>query len=407
MEAGKPGWNDSLNGLPAMMGSGLPEAIELMRIVRFLLSAPADFSMLPVELWDLALAVDAALCETDDSLIRWNGLCTAREAFRELTRNGVSGEEKQIETTRLTPRLERMLQTLAAGIEKAKKLYGPLLPTYLYHEMTDYRAMKGFIKPLAFRAHALPIFLEAPARLIRSLNAEDAQKLHAMVKNSALWDNELKLFKVCESLEGLPREFGRAGAFPRGWLENESIFLHMSYKYLLGLLESGAYEEFFAEMKTSFVPFFDAGRYGRSILENSSFIASSANPDPATHGRGFIARLSGATAEALSIWCILMTGGRPFVMKKGQLRFELYPKLPAWLFDQNGEVGFTMLGQTEFCIVNPEKRDTYTPDMHVCSYEVYWHDGSTEKFRQVVGPVAVRIRSGEAKRIVASMMPNS
>ena len=35
MDAEKPGWNDAMNGLPAIFGSGMSETIELVRVVKF------------------------------------------------------------------------------------------------------------------------------------------------------------------------------------------------------------------------------------------------------------------------------------------------------------------------------------------------------------------------------------
>merc|ERR550537_2173028 len=35
MEAGKPGWNDAMNGLPALFGSEMPSAYELHEIIDF------------------------------------------------------------------------------------------------------------------------------------------------------------------------------------------------------------------------------------------------------------------------------------------------------------------------------------------------------------------------------------
>ena len=33
MEGGKPGWNDAMNGLPGLLGSGMPETFEMLRIL--------------------------------------------------------------------------------------------------------------------------------------------------------------------------------------------------------------------------------------------------------------------------------------------------------------------------------------------------------------------------------------
>jgi hypothetical protein len=97
----------------------------------------------------------------------------------------------------------------------------------------------------------------------------------------------------------MSEEIGRARIFPPGWLEHESVWLHMEYKFLLELLRAGLYEEFYANFKTVLIPFLDPKVYGRSILENSSFIVSSAHEDNRLHGKGFVARLSGTTAELL------------------------------------------------------------------------------------------------------------
>ena len=82
----------------------------------------------------------------------------------------------------------------------------------------------------------------------------------------------------------------------------------MEYKYLLELLRSGLYPEFIEAARDALIPFQDPDRYGRSIYENSSFLVSSAYPDEKMHGRGFVARLSGSTAEFISIWKGMMFG---------------------------------------------------------------------------------------------------
>ena len=39
MDAGKPGWNDAMNGLPGLFGSSMAETMELKRLVDFMLTA--------------------------------------------------------------------------------------------------------------------------------------------------------------------------------------------------------------------------------------------------------------------------------------------------------------------------------------------------------------------------------
>ncbi|PAM92997.1 hypothetical protein B4N84_20275, partial [Flavobacterium sp. IR1] len=120
---------------------------------------------------------------------------------------------------------------------------------------------------------------------------DSAKALYDEVKQSAIYDRKLKMYKTSMSINSEPNELGRVKSFTPGWLENESIFLHMEYKYLLATLKSGLYDEFYEDMKQALIPFLDPEMYGRSILENSSFIASSANPNVDLHGKGFVSRL--------------------------------------------------------------------------------------------------------------------
>ena len=92
-------------------------------------------------------------------------------------------------------------------------------------------------------------------------------------------------------------------AFSGRLVENESVWLHMEYKYFLELLRRGLPKEFFTEIQGALVPFLDPVSYGRSILQNSSFIASSAHEDKNLHGQGFVARLSGSTARFCICGC--------------------------------------------------------------------------------------------------------
>jgi hypothetical protein len=141
---------------------------------------------------------------------------------------------------------------------------------------------------------------------------EERRKIAKSVKESGLYDQKLKMYTISESLEGMSPQIGRMMAFSAGWLENQSVWLHMSYKYYLELLRGGLYEEFFEDISTGLVPFMDNKVYGRSPLEAASFIVSSAFPDAKLHGASFLARLSGSTAEMLSIWAYMMFGPAPF-----------------------------------------------------------------------------------------------
>jgi hypothetical protein len=82
------------------------------------------------------------------------------------------------------------------------------------------------------------------------------------------------------------------------------------------------------------LPFRNGDVYGRSFMECSSFIASSAFEDLNQRDRGFLARSSGSTAEFLSMWSLMMIGPNPSYMdkKSGNLVMKHLPALPRWRF---------------------------------------------------------------------------
>ena len=228
-----------------------------------------------------------------------------------------------------------------------------------------------------------------------------ARTLYRQIKQSALFDGELGMYRVNASLAAQSHEIGRARAFTPGWLENESIFLHLAYKYLLEVLRAGLFEEFFEDFKRGGVPFFDPQTYGRSPLENSSFIVSSAHPDQALHGRGFVARLTGATAEFLSMWSLMMAGPRPFFLKDGELQLALRPALPGWLFREDGTLAFTFLGHCVVTYHNALKRDTFAPGMAVRTTTLHLDDGECVVLpgSDVGAPYAAMVREGRVSRM--------
>ena len=163
----------------------------------------------------------------------------------------------------------------------------------------------------AMKVGRFPLFLEGPVRYMKTITTDKAglQDMYQRVYTSGLRDEKLKMYKLSGDLTGQSYDMGRMMAFTPGWLENGSVWMHMMYKYYLELIRGGLFEEFFSEMKGGgMLPFMDPDVYGRSLMECSSFIASSAFPDPETQGRGFSARLSGSTAEFLSMWKLMFVG---------------------------------------------------------------------------------------------------
>ena len=120
------------------------------------------------------------------------------------------------------------------------------------------------------------------------------------------------------------------------------------------------YEEFYKDFKNVLIPFLKPQKYGRSILENSSFLVSSAFKDKNLHGNGFVARLSGSTAEFLEIWLIMNVGIKPFFLNESnELSLCFKPTLINWLFDKSGNYSFNFLSKVRVNYHNKKRKNTF------------------------------------------------
>jgi hypothetical protein len=423
MEAGKPGWYDALNGLPGLFGSSLAETFELQRLLAFLQMAieerGEDTIVLPVEAYDLLQAVADRLdlffltSGNNGSFAYWDDVATAREGYRARVRLGFDGATVPLTLGELAQTLTQFQIKVEAGVARALAETGGLPPTYFIFEVTDFELRVGvdgeplqdeqgrpYIRSLGFQPQPLPPFLEGAVRAMKMMpHRKAALDLHRKVLSSDLYDQRLGMFKVNASLADQSQKIGRARAFTPGWLENESIWLHMAYKYLLELLKAGLYDEFFTAARTGLVPFLDPKVYGRSPLENSSFIVSSVHPDETLHGAGFVARLSGSTAEFLSIWQLMMAGPQPFFLRDGELCLTWRPALPGWLFDEVGDISFRFLGHTAVTYHNSGRLDTWQASiraihLHARNVPTIEIDGDT-----IGAPLAEEVRRGAYGRV--------
>jgi hypothetical protein len=234
-------------------------------------------------------------------------------------------------------------------------------------------------------------------------NIGTAKKLYKATKSSELFDKKLKMYKVTAPLSSMPEEIGRCRVFTPGWLENESIWLHMEYKYMLELLKSGLFAEFYEDFKNVLIPFQNPSKYGRSILENSSFLVSSVFPDEKLHGNGFVARLSGSTAEFLQIWLIMNLGLKPFFLNdKNELNLRFAPVLSGWLFGGKGKYSFNFLGKIPLTYHNTKRKDTFGKRSVRPKRIILVEDnGNSREFASdtIPSPYAGQIRSRQVKSI--------
>ncbi|MFA6170174.1 MAG: cellobiose phosphorylase [Candidatus Margulisiibacteriota bacterium] len=398
MEADKPDWYDALNGLPGLFGSSLSETLELKRLSGYFRQhLTTEEIALPVEVKEFIDHLLPVLAESN-SFKYWESAGQIKENYRQKIRFGVSGHESSIDPKETGELLDRVI---ARCDQAAKKVlaHGNYY-TYFINEVSAYDTIgNDEIKVKEFSQTPLPLFLEG---FVHALKVEKDKSIYQRVKASPLFDKKLKMYKVNAPLESMPVEIGRSRIFTPGWLENESIFVHMEYKYMLELLKAGLYKEFFADFKEVMVPFMDPKVYKRSILENSSFIVSSAHPNVKNHGRGFVARLSGGAAEFIDMWLTMMTGKTVFSLDpEGKLRFQLKPILPAWLFKKQ-EISFKLFGSIDVTYINAKGKDAFS--VIPSSYKLFIDDKEIEIQQPFINePYASMIRERKVKKIIARL----
>ncbi|MDR1840195.1 MAG: hypothetical protein LBQ93_11515 [Treponema sp.] len=436
METDKPNWCDAINGLPGLFGSSSAETLELLRLISFLNSSlpiiPPDTSVPLAEEVSAFLDELTRITKTASSTLEfWDKTHTVKENFREKTRLGLSGadENRTIENIcqtlsvfehKLLQSRERLQAISADGIvptyfeyipesykidENAEHSAKAVVP--IEHEIATLKIIAEEKNPpiiiQSFKRKNLPLFLEGPVHYLRLCpGLRVAKEFHRRMLVSPLYDQKLRMFKTNASLTDAGHDIGRITVFTAGWLENESIWLHMEYKYLLELLRNDLAQEFFNIAETALIPFLDPSVYGRSIFENSSFLASSAHPEEEIHGRGFVARLSGATAEFISMWIAITSGLKPFSMSGGELCFTLKPSLRADFFTEANTFTFNLMGGCTVVYHNDSRKDTFGQEgAAVKSYRIIFDDGAVEETAGsfIQGKNAHAIRDRKVKRI--------
>lgn len=430
MEANKPNWFDALNGLPALFGSSSCETFELKRLLSYIAKAVKKAGINEIELAEeiaFLIRKSTALLEEwaagpaaqENDMRFWDASASLKEEYRRLTRLGFNGREEKVSFGEINAFLSAALNKTDNALDKAfdpKKgaYYSYFMNEPVKHELSG----KKHVKPVRFSAAPLPLFLEGEMHALRICeNPDKARRLYSAVRKSALYDKKLKMYKVTESLSAMPEEIGRCRVFTPGWLENESIWLHMEYKYLLEILRSGLHKEFYEEFKNLLIPYQPPRRYGRNILENSSFLVSSAFPDGKLHGNGYVARLSGSTAEFIHIWTMMNIGRTPFFLnEKNELNLKFEPVLASWLFKpakpggrgdmpelkKDAVYGFNFLGGTWVTYHNPKRKDTFGgKGVKPVSAILRSRQGGTERIDSAVipAPLAEQVRQGGIERI--------
>lgn len=416
MEGGKPGWYDALNGLPGLLGSSMAETYETLRMALFMrkiVEKNREDISFPEELGRLQEKLLTA-CEqltkkngNGQEMEFWNKINDAKELFWEATAHEISGNRITYTYEQQKVYLDSCIAVLQQGVEKAERVTGNVPPTYFYYEVEEYEENEKGILPIKVQVKETPDFLEGAVHALKLAENEKKKKIYQTIRSSRLYDRKLKMYKVNASLSEASFELGRACAFTPGWLENESVWLHMEYKYLLELLKAGLYEEFEEDFHNAAVPFLSEDTYGRSLLENSSFIASSANQNSRIHGKGFVARLSGSTAEFLQMWQIMMFGSNPLCIVNGELLLEFRPFIPKYLIGNTKEIKAKFLGHTEV-IYKISELDRLVPGQYeIEEIHVYTSDGEFYEAKELKGKRAENIRQGNVEKIEIFIIPRN
>lgn len=406
MEANKPNWFDSLNGLPALFGSSTCETFELKRLLKMIISSLEGSLLKEIELPEEIASFIKQLTSLFalDAFSYWDKSNTLKEDYRRKIRLGISGILVNLNRDELDSFLNAALKKVESGLKQAFDQKQGVYNAYFINAVAEYDLIgEHNIKPKKFIQKPAPLFLEGQVHALRVAgDKQEVLDLHQATKRSALFDKKLKMYKVTAPLKPMPEEIGRCRVFSPGWLENESIWLHMEYKYILELLKTGLIEEFFTEFKNVLIPFQDPQRYGRNILENSSFLVSSAFADKSWHGRGFVARLSGSTAEFVHIWLIMNTGRNPFTLDQdSKLKLEFKPNLAGWLFTKNGEYSFNFLSRIPVTYYNPKRKNTFGKNAAKIIKIVIFQDNHPTEINSAVihHPLAEKIRSRQIDKI--------
>jgi hypothetical protein len=412
LEGGKTNWNDSVNGLPGLFGSSTNETLELKRLVLYMLDLCRRHHFenveIPRELYRFNRKIGSLLRENARDFSRnafeyWDQSAEAKERYRESVKHGIHGELKSLSHNQVTRFLKRCLAKLNNGLERAADPETGVINSYFMHELVEYDTREDkngtMLVPKRFTRQPTALFLESPVHFLKIADRRAAEEQYRAVRSSPLYDPKLKMYKVCASLEEMPKEMGRCTVFSPGWLENESVFLHMEYKFLFEVLRSGLHDAFFDDFMNALVPFQDPQVYGRSVIENCTFIVSSANANPRLHGAGFVARLSGSTAEFLSIWLYMNLGPNPFrVNARGELSLHVNPVLSCRMFNTSSRTVEWISGENRYTDTLPENHFAFV--LFGKTLVVYRNPGLRDTFgKKRVKPVSFKLTGFDGAEI--------
>jgi len=122
-------------------------------------------------------------------------------------------------------------------------------------------------------------------------------------------------------------------------------------------------------------------------------VIPSNNPNPAKHGLGCYARLTGANAEFLNMAVLLFAGDEIYSYEDQVLHFHLKPVLSKDFFDAHGDCDFLLFNTCRVFYHNPKHLDCFE-GVHL-TYTL-----SNQRYEgEVTGDLAKAIRDGKIARL--------
>lgn len=129
-----------MNGLPGMVGSGMPETYELFQLLTYVKKVVDKYGrslIVPTELADMVDEVNAALDELkasgfvepetppsdvpDELFIYWDAVATAREEYRAKVEYYFSGNTTELAAKDVSSIIDRWLKEIEVGMARALK----------------------------------------------------------------------------------------------------------------------------------------------------------------------------------------------------------------------------------------------------------------------------------------------
>lgn len=124
-EGGKPGWNDAMNGLPGLIGSGMPETYEMLRILKWVkygvdtyqrdIEFPKEFGDFLNTQMDIVSKYFKTEGTINDKFIFWDKSNTAREMYRTSINGYLTGNKTIINAKQMSNMLNVMIKKVNEG----------------------------------------------------------------------------------------------------------------------------------------------------------------------------------------------------------------------------------------------------------------------------------------------------